>query len=80
MRSVEELKEHAHNLKNEVTALYYAYQHPDLKLIPKLLLLFTLGYVLSPIDLIPDFIPGDGKPPSYKTEEKLVFVYGFITI
>ena len=50
MRSIEELQK-------ELTALYYAYQHPELKPLPKLIILCALGYALSPIDLIPDFIP-----------------------
>lgn len=45
------------SLKKEVTALYYAYRDPDTGILPKMILLFTLGYALSPIDLIPDFIP-----------------------
>jgi len=51
------LKAKAHELKKEITALYYAYRDPDTGILPKLILLFTLGYALSPIDLIPDFIP-----------------------
>ena len=44
-------------LKLEISALYYAYRSGKVGLVPKLLLLLTLGYALSPIDLIPDFIP-----------------------
>ncbi len=38
-------------------AIYYAYQHPGMTRWPKIIIAFTLGYALSPIDLIPDFIP-----------------------
>ncbi|MBN2050383.1 MAG: DUF1232 domain-containing protein [Spirochaetales bacterium] len=51
------LKERARRLKRDVTALYYAYRHPDMPLRAKIVVLCTLGYALSPVDLIPDFIP-----------------------
>ncbi len=57
MSLVDSLKRRAGELKKNLAVLYYAYRHPDLPLAPKLLILFTLGYALSPIDLIPDFIP-----------------------
>lgn len=40
-----------------MTAIYYAYQHPKVSRLPRIIILFTLGYALSPIDLIPDCIP-----------------------
>jgi len=54
---IDSLKDKARKLKTEVTTLYYAYQDPKLGLLPKIIILSTLGYALSPIDLIPDFIP-----------------------
>ncbi|WP_299977368.1 YkvA family protein [Desulfobacula sp.] len=57
MKILEELKIKVKNLKKEITAIYYAYQHPKTTVLPKIIILFTLGYALSPIDLIPDFIP-----------------------
>ena len=51
------LKEKAKNLKKEILVLYFAYQDPKLPLLPKLLIISTVAYALSPIDLIPDFIP-----------------------
>jgi len=57
MKLIKKWKEHAGRLKRELTALYYAYQNPALGLLPKGLILLTLAYALSPIDLIPDFIP-----------------------
>lgn len=54
---ITKLKQKAKNLKKEILALYYAYQDPKLPLLPKLLIISTVAYALSPIDLIPDFIP-----------------------
>jgi uncharacterized membrane protein YkvA (DUF1232 family) len=57
MLCVEHLKKRARALKKELTALYYAYKNPKTGPLPKIIVLFTVGYALSPIDLIPDFIP-----------------------
>lgn len=57
MNIIKKLKEKAKKLKKEITAIYYAYQSPEVGFLPKLIILFTIGYALSPIDLIPDFIP-----------------------
>ncbi|MBB6479197.1 YkvA family protein [Spirochaeta isovalerica] len=57
MKSFEKLKATARHLKREITALYYAYGSEELGLAPKILIGLTIGYALSPIDLIPDFIP-----------------------
>ncbi|MCK5152841.1 MAG: DUF1232 domain-containing protein [Spirochaetales bacterium] len=51
------LKLKAKELKKEILALYFAYRDPELNLLPKLIIIFTVAYALSPIDLIPDFIP-----------------------
>ena len=40
-----------------IGALYYAVQNPDLPLRVKVLISITVAYALSPVDLIPDFIP-----------------------
>ncbi len=57
MRIIDVLKTRAQKIKKELTALYYAYRDPETPLLPKVVIGFTLGYALSPIDLIPDFIP-----------------------
>ncbi len=57
MEIIPKFKDRAKRLKKELTAVYYAYQHPGVGILPKLIILFTVGYALSPIDLIPDFIP-----------------------
>ncbi|WP_119065698.1 DUF1232 domain-containing protein [Rubrobacter indicoceani] len=44
-------------LKREVLALAFAAGHPGTPLAAKLLAFIVVAYALSPIDLIPDFIP-----------------------
>jgi len=44
-------------LKSEVYALYLASKHPRTPWYAKVLAALIIGYALSPIDLIPDFIP-----------------------
>ena len=45
------------SIRHKIRILYYAARNPRLPLLSKILLGLTLGYALSPIDLIPDFIP-----------------------
>ncbi len=47
----------AKELKREAYALYLCSRHPRTPLHAKLFALFIVGYAMSPIDLIPDFIP-----------------------
>jgi uncharacterized membrane protein YkvA (DUF1232 family) len=51
------LKERARRLKTEVLALLLAARHPRTPWYAKLFLAAIVAYALSPIDLIPDFIP-----------------------
>ena len=51
------IKEKMNKLKTKLTALYLAYKRKDTPLIAKVVAAVTVGYALSPIDLIPDFIP-----------------------
>ena len=51
------LKEQARRLKGEVHALVLAARHPRTPWYAKLFLAAIVAYALSPIDLIPDFIP-----------------------
>ena len=46
-----------HALKREAVALYFAARDPRTPLVAKLLAVAVVAYALSPIDLIPDFIP-----------------------
>ncbi len=50
-------KEKAETLERLVYALYLAYRHPRTPWYAKALALAVVAYSLSPIDLIPDFIP-----------------------
>jgi len=51
------LRERARQLKTEVLALFLAARHPRTPWYAKLFLVAIVAYALSPIDLIPDFIP-----------------------
>ena len=51
------LKAWAKRLKRDVITLMFASRDPATPLWPKLLAMATVAYALSPIDLIPDFIP-----------------------
>lgn len=53
----EKLKEKAAVIKRDLVAVYYAYRHPRVGWLPKIFIFLALAYALSPIDLIPDFIP-----------------------
>ena len=50
-------KERAKNLKRDIHALYLAKNDPRVPWYAKLLAALIIAYALSPIDLIPDFIP-----------------------
>jgi uncharacterized membrane protein YkvA (DUF1232 family) len=52
-----QLKEWARRIKRDVHALYLASIDPRVPWYAKLLAIAVAGYALSPIDLIPDFIP-----------------------
>ena len=47
----------ARSVKRDVIMLWFARRHPDTPLLAKALCIFAAAYALSPIDLIPDFIP-----------------------
>lgn len=51
------LREWARKLKRETLALYLALRHPGVPWYAKAWAALVVGYALSPIDLIPDFIP-----------------------
>ena len=47
----------ARELKAETIALWFCCKHPDTPFAAKALATLVVAYALSPIDLIPDFIP-----------------------
>ena len=51
------LKERAKQLKTDIPAVFLALKQPDTPLRAKLLAGVVVVYALSPVDLIPDFIP-----------------------
>ena len=57
LRLFETIKSRAHRLKRDIVALYLAAQDPRTPWYAKVLVLCIVAYALSPIDLIPDFVP-----------------------
>ncbi|AEV66967.1 YkvA family protein [Acetivibrio clariflavus] len=54
---IKRMKEKTSELKKQVFALYLAYKKKETPLIAKVFTAIVVAYALSPIDLIPDFIP-----------------------
>lgn len=54
---LEKLKRWAKSIKRDVHALYLAARDPRTPFLAKVVALLVAAYALSPIDLIPDFIP-----------------------
>ena len=52
-----DLKQHAQRLKTQLPAVYLCMKDPETPAIAKLTAGAAVVYALSPIDLIPDFIP-----------------------
>lgn len=57
MKILETLRGWAKKLKRDGITLWFACKHPATPWYAKALGVFVVGYALSPIDLIPDFIP-----------------------
>lgn len=57
MPITESIRTWARRIKRDAVMLWFARRHPDTPFLPKALCVFTVAYALSPIDLIPDFIP-----------------------
>jgi len=51
------LKARARKLKSDIPALFIALKKKETPVMAKIFAGITIGYALSPIDLIPDFIP-----------------------
>ena len=58
--NLERWKRRARQLSAQTYALYLAYRHPRTPWYAKVFAAIIVGYVFSPIDPIPDFIPGVG--------------------
>ena len=54
---MQQLREWAQRLKQDVVALWFCTRHPRTPFIAKALAAALVAYAFSPIDLIPDFIP-----------------------
>lgn len=52
-----DFKARARKLKTDIPALFLALKDKDTPMIAKIFAGITVGYALSPVDLIPDFIP-----------------------
>ncbi len=57
MRISDRLRAWAKSIKREGMALWFAARDPRTPFWPKLICAIVVAYALSPIDLIPDFIP-----------------------
>ncbi len=57
MPAISNLKQRACRLKAEILVLHLAIRHPETPWYAKVFVAGVVGYALSPIDLIPDFVP-----------------------
>ncbi|MDR1249458.1 MAG: DUF1232 domain-containing protein [Treponema sp.] len=53
----EKLKKKAKEITQNLSILYVAYKQKNIPLIAKVIIVTAIIYALSPLDLIPDFIP-----------------------
>ena len=51
------LKERASKLKSDIPAVLIAMRRKETPILPRIFAILAIVYVLSPVDLIPDFIP-----------------------
>jgi uncharacterized membrane protein YkvA (DUF1232 family) len=57
LKFLAQLKQKVKTLKSQVMVLVLAYRDKRTPFLAKLLIGITIGYLFSPVDLIPDFIP-----------------------
>jgi len=57
MQVLDNLRAWARRIKRDGVTLWFACRNPATPLVAKALAVFVVAYALSPIDLIPDFIP-----------------------
>jgi len=60
-RHTKKVKAQVQDMKCSVLALYLARRDPRIPFKSKILIAIAVGYLLSPIDIIPDFIPVIGQ-------------------
>jgi uncharacterized membrane protein YkvA (DUF1232 family) len=60
MMTLEAWRRRARQLSAQTYTLYLAYRHPGTPWYAKVFAALIVGYVFSPIDPIPDFLPGVG--------------------
>lgn len=53
----DDLRRWARRVKRDGVTLWFAYRNPGTPMATKVLCMFVVAYALSPIDLVPDFIP-----------------------
>ena len=53
----QKLRKWARDLKRQLMTLWFCRNHPETPLVAKVSAIVVVAYALSPIDLIPDFIP-----------------------
>ena len=57
MKVLDSLKQRSQALKRDILALWFAYQDRRTPWLARVLSMLVVAYALSPIDLIPDFVP-----------------------
>ena len=57
MSITESIRTWAKRIKRDAVMLWFARSHPDTPFFAEAICIFAVAYALSPIDLIPDFIP-----------------------
>lgn len=55
------LKRRAHRMKRQIWALFLAFKDPATPFLARVVIIVAVAYAVSPIDLIPDFIPFFGQ-------------------
>jgi uncharacterized membrane protein YkvA (DUF1232 family) len=54
---MDRIKQKASDLRDQLIIVYHSYKHKDTPWYAKIIAIIVVSYALSPIDLIPDFIP-----------------------
>jgi uncharacterized membrane protein YkvA (DUF1232 family) len=68
------LSQFAATIKDELTVYQLVMAHPSVPNAAKFLIGCAIAYLLSPIDLIPDFIPGLGQLDDLIIVPTLIFI------